>query len=261
MEGYDAYAKTRKLSSVELMAVKQREIGGAISLHEIYLDSSSSMGQDNVDAAVAGLPALVHQIQENSLSLQRRPIVRIAVFSSEVEVLSDWSFIDEALFNRLASIKIESGGVTRLDLVCRDAIDAASEMKSAQDDLNIMRIGTSCFILTDGSNTDSKGNITPLPADLVDEVDKMQQSGRISFLALGMGDCLDEDLLKLAPPAKRKGSSIACAMRYNGTPTPEMWPKFRKIIADGSTGMSLEDQRKKMVEGYIDMGDYEIIVG
>ena len=107
--------------------------GRAVSIVNIVLDKSSSMGQEIVDDLIGrGLTRILRQLKRNSETLLIEVLVRVTLFSTEVEELISFMPLDDAI-KAAEHLYATSQGVTRLDLALADAASAGPALAGSSE--------------------------------------------------------------------------------------------------------------------------------
>ena len=238
--------------------------GRAVSIVNIVLDKSSSMGQEIVDDLIGrGLTRILRQLKRNSETLLIEVLVRVTLFSTEVEELIAFMPLDDAI-KAAEHLYATSQGVTRLDLALADAASAVVAAKQALDgarargELRGRRKGSVILVLTDGFLTDESGHAVPFPKQLSQSIAELQERSHVNHLAIGVGSAVSEQLSAMAPSSVVKGKRIPHALRYNGDPDQLDWDSICYFIATGSSGGGDKgfDLDKEAVMAY---SDFELV--
>lgn len=246
-----------RTSPEQVCAMRLAERLGSRARHttriNVSLDASPSMGQQVVDQLLSeGVKKILTQIKENSDRLMLQAVVRVTAFSTGVRELVPWSPVEDAL-ERLEYREEPVWGVTRLDCALEDAIEAVTRMKLAEDEaraqgrLRGARKGSVVMVLTDGYNTDDRGNDTPFPPELAARILRLQEGYAMEFLAIGVGESDERQLASIAPPAVRRGEKVAHALHYTGDEDDLDWDAVCHLIAEGSSSSRHEFRREDVV--------------
>lgn len=216
--------------------------GRSVSVVNIVLDISRSMTQEVVDELVSsGLANILRQLKSNSDSLLIEVLVRVTVFSTDVEEIIPLMLVDDAIV-AAQNLSVTCQGVTRLDLALEDATGAVVSAKEAIDrargcgEIRGKRKGSVVMVLTDGYLTDESGHAIPFPRELSARIADLQENSHINFLAIGVGSSISEQLSAMAPSSVVKGKRIPHALRYNGDSDKVDWGTIAYFIAQGSSG-------------------------